>query len=297
MAPVAQHGEARRRRIGPPRLFVLSLAALALHGCGGLFYHPSRVVYTEPARLHATWQDLSFPRPGGGKLAAALIGGERTDSSRGLWIQFHGNAQNMTAHWLSLHWATQRGWSVLVWDYSGYGASDGAPSRRQIAKDADAFLEWVSDSILPRHRGPVVLVGQSLGSAILLRAFPGWKDRDKATLVLSEGGFPSYRSIAYDVVSRHWLTWIAYPFVPLLVSDAESPAPLVPRIAPTPFLIVSCAEDKAVPPSQQNKLHALAPDALYWKIDGCRHIGAMRSDSVRSRLEALVDSLDLANRP
>lgn len=296
MAPVAQHGEARRR-IGPRRLFVLVMAISILNGCGGLFYHPSRLVHTEPARLHATWQNLSFPRPGGGKLSAALIDGAHADSSRGLWIQFHGNAQNMTAHWLSLHWATQRGWTVLVWDYSGYGASDGAPSRKQIAKDAAAFLDWVSDSILPHHRGPVVLVGQSLGSAILLRAFPDWKDRDKATLVLSEGGFPSYRSISFNVASRHWLTWIAYPLVPLLVSDAESPAPLIPKVTPTPFLIVSCSDDKAVPPSQQTKLHALAPNALFWRIEGCRHIGAMRSDSVRSRLESLVDSLDLVNRP
>lgn len=291
MAPVVPLG------VGLRRLLVLPMAALTLEGCGGLFYQPSRLVHTEPARLHARWQNLSFPRPGGGHLSAALIDGTRTDSSRGLWIQFHGNAQNMTAHWLSLHWATQRGWTVLAWDYSGYGASDGQPSRKQIAKDAEAFLEWVSDSILPRHRGPVVLVGQSLGSAILLRAFPRWKDRDKATLVLSESGFPSYRSIAFDVASRHWLTWIAYPFVPLLISDAESPAPLIPGIAPTPFLIVSCSDDKVVPPSQQEKILALAPGSMFWRVTGCRHIGAMRSDSVRSRLESLVDSLDLVDRP
>jgi len=186
---------------------------------------------------------------------------------------------------------------VLAWDYSGYGASDGQPERKQIAMDADAFLAWVSDSILPHHRGPIVLVGQSLGSAILLRAFPNWKDRDKATLVLSEGGFPSYRSIAYNVVSRHWLTWIAYPLVPLLVSNDESPAPSLPRIAPTPLLIVSCSEDQVVPSSQQTKLHALATSAMFWRVEGCRHIGAFRSDSLRNRLEGLVDSLDLAHQP
>lgn len=294
MAPLAPTRKAPKA-IGSLRLILPFSTALAVMGCGGLFYQPSPEVFTDPARLHAAWRNLSFPRPGGGILAAALVDGDKSDRSRGLMIQFHGNAQNMTAHWLSLHWATQRGWSVLAWDYSGYGASDGSPSRAQIARDADAFLAWVSDSILPGRNGPVVLVGQSLGSAILLRAFPSWKDRDKATLVLSEGGFPSYRSITYDVVSRHWLTWIAYPFVPLLIRDDESPAPVLGRIAPTPFLIVSCGDDKVVPRSQQDKLHALAPGSLYWKVDGCRHIGAFRSDSLRDRLEALVDSLDLAN--
>jgi pimeloyl-ACP methyl ester carboxylesterase len=284
-------------RIGTRRLDALLVTFFVLTGCGGLFYQPSPQVFSDPARLHARWRNLSFPRPGGGSLAAALIDGDRTDSSRGLLIQFHGNAQNMTAHWLSLHWATQRGWTILAWDYSGYGGSDGQPSRQQIANDAHAFLEWVSDSILPGRRGPVVLVGQSLGSAILLQAFPTWRDRDKATLVLSEGGFPSYRSIAFDVVSRHWLTWIAYPLVPLLISNDKSPAPLIPKIAPTPFLIVSCSEDKVVPPSQQTKIQALAPSAMLWRVDGCRHIGAFRSDSLRTRLEHLVDSLTLRTNP
>lgn len=279
------------------RWIALSILVVVLNGCGGLFYQPSRQVFTDPARLHARWQNLSIPRPGGGSLSAALIEAADSSSRRGLMIQFHGNAQNMTAHWLSLHWATQRGWKVLVWDYSGYGASSGHPSRRQIAKDADAFLAWVSDSILPTQTGPVVLVGQSLGSAILMRSFPAWKDRDKVRLMVSEGGFPSYRAIARDIVSRHWLTWIAYPFVPLLISDELSPEPLIPKIAPTPLLIVSCGEDQVVPPPMQSQIHDLAPGSMFWRVEGCRHIGAMRADSIRTRLEMLVDSLDLSHKP
>ncbi len=269
----------------------LVLASTLMAGCGGLFYQPSTQIYTDPARVGLRQRDFSIPRPGGGKLAAAWI--ERPDSiaSRGLLIQFHGNAQNLTAHWTSFHWAVHRGWKLLSWDYSGYGASDGKPSRAQIAQDAHAFLGWVSDSILPRHRGPVVLVGQSLGSAILLRAFPEWKDRDKATLVVSESGFPTYRSIARDIVSRHWLTWIAYPFVPLLVSDAESPAPWIPRIAPTPFLVLSCKDDRVVPAHLQERIHAMAPGSFLWTAENCRHIGTLRADSLRIRFEALVDSL------
>ena len=274
--------------------FWLALAALLLSGCGGLFYQPNSYRYTYPDKRGVTWQDHRISRPGGGTLRAAWIEGSGSDTSKGLLIQFHGNAQNMTAHWLGLHWAIQRGWKVLAWDYSGYGASDGSPSRQQVARDADAFLDWVSDSILPHHHGPVVLVGQSLGSAILLRAFPSWKDRARVTLVVSEGGFPRYRGITKNVVSRHWPTWPLYPLVPLLIDESESPAPWIPKVAPTPFLILSCDQDQVVPPRFQTEIHGMAPGSWLWQVQGCRHLGAMRSDSIRNRFQALVDSLDLS---
>lgn len=264
---------------------------LGLSGCGNLFYQPSPLVYTEPARTGFRWQELSFARPGGGRLSAALIAGRGSDSGRGLVIQFHGNAQNMTAHWLSLQWTVLRGWDLLAWDYSGYGTSEGTPNRRQVARDADAFLSWVSDSVLPGREGPVVLVGQSLGAAILASAFPRWKDRDRALLVVAEGGFSSYRGIAADRVAQHWATWIAWPFVPLLIGEEDAPRKVLDRIAPTPFLVVSCREDAVVPARFQKTMHERAPGSLYWEASGCRHIGAFRSDSMRTRFQLLVDSL------
>ncbi|MBK8802221.1 MAG: alpha/beta hydrolase [Fibrobacteres bacterium] len=271
-------------------------AAVVLSGCGALFYQPTSNRYTIPERFDVNWQDHSIPRPGGGILQAALIRKKDAEASRGLIIQFHGNAQNLTAHWLSMRWAVQRNWSLLAWDYSGYGASDGTPDPDQIATDADAFLAWVSDSVLPSQTGPVVVVGQSLGSAILLRAFPRWKDRDKVVLVVSEGGFARYRDMGFDVATRHWLLYPLYPLVPLLISNAQSPDKTIPSIAPTPLLIVSCTEDKAVPTRHQHWIHELAKGSLFWKVDGCPHINAFRADSIRTRFANLVDSLALGHR-
>lgn len=268
------------------------LLLLGLSGCGGLFYQPSDRVYTDPASRGFAWVPRSFPRPGGGTLTAAIVPGRGTDSGRGLVVHFHGNAQNMTAHWLGGQWFVLRGWDLLVWDWSGYGASDGEPSMSQTALDADAFLRFVSDSILPVRSGPLVLFGQSLGGAILSSAFLRWKDRDKATLLLVEGSFASYRGIARDRVAQHWATWIAWPLVPLLVSDRDAPGKKLGRIAPTPFVVASCREDQVVPHRFQRRMHELAPGSQLWTVEGCGHLGAFRSDSMRTRLTRLLDSLD-----
>lgn len=273
-------------------LRLLALVALGLSGCGGLFYQPSDKVYTDPAARGFQWRPLAFPRPGGGELTAALVPGRGSDSGRGLVVHFHGNAQNMTAHWLAGQWFVLRGWDLLVWDWSGYGASDGEPSRAQTARDADAFLRFVSDSILPGRRGPLVLFGQSLGGAILSSAFVRWKDRDRTTLLLVEGSFASYRGIARDRVAQHWATWIAWPLVPLLVSDEDAPRKSLDRVSPTPFVVASCHQDGVVPHAFQREMHELAPGSRLWTVEGCGHLGAFRSDSTRTRLVRFLDSLD-----
>lgn len=278
-------------------LFVAVLLASTLSGCTRFFYYPSDAFFIPAERLGMQWRPYSFPRPGGGELTAAVIPGQGPDSGKGLAILFHGNAQNMTAHWTNLAWMVRHGWDLLVWDYSGYGASDGKASQKQVAQDSRAFLDWAADSILPRTHGRVVMVGQSLGGAILLRAFPEWKARTRVDLVLVEGSFDSYRAMARDVVSRNWFTWPLTPFVPLLVSDAESPAPWIPKVAPTPLLIVSCSEDKSVPPPLQLRINALAHDPHWlWNVSGCRHISAFRQDSMRLRLLSLLDSLPLGRQ-
>ena len=272
-----------------------ALLICLLSGCTGFFYYPSDAFYVPAERLGMRWHPYTLPRPGGGDLTAAIVPGQGPDSGKGLVVLFHGNAQNMTAHWTNLAWMVRRGWDILAWDYSGYGASDGKASQKQITLDTRAFLDWTADSILPRYHGRVVLVGQSLGGTILLRGFPEWKARSRVDLVLIEGSFDSYRAMARDVVSRNWFTWPLVPFATLLVSDAESPAPWIAKVSPTPLLVVSCGEDKSVPSRFQRRIDALAHDPHWlWDIQGCRHISAFRQDSVRSRLFSLLDSLPLA---
>lgn len=264
---------------------------LALGGCSQVFYFGTDKTYTQPERLGCAWKAHSVDRPGGGRLSAAILPGKGPDSGRGLVVQFHGNAQNITAHWWGSRWLVKRGWDLLVWDYSGYGLSDGVPTQEQVAGDADAILSWVSDSVLPRYPGTVVLMGQSLGAAVLTSAFPRWRDRDRVALVVAESGFHSYRSIARDRVGLNWYTWPAWPLVPLLITDRDAPAKSLGRIAPTPYLVVACLDDKVVPASFQRTMHRKSPGSMLWEVSGCVHGGAFKGDTVRNRFDLLVDSL------
>lgn len=62
-----------------------------------------------------------------------MIGGGflRLDSTaRGTVLHFHGNAANISNHVLQVEWLPDRGFNLLVFDYRGYGISQGSPTPR-----------------------------------------------------------------------------------------------------------------------------------------------------------------------
>ena len=80
----------------------------------------------------------------------------------------HGNAGNL-AHRADLVRYVQRelGVSVLIFDYRGYGRSEGRPSEPGILADARAARQWLAAraEISP---GEIVLLGESIGGAVMV---------------------------------------------------------------------------------------------------------------------------------
>ena len=96
---------------------ILLLAAF-LGGCAqGIFYQPDRVVYETPAAAGLKFEEVRFASDDGTRLSGWMIpsaDAAAPRSAKGTVIHFHGNAQNMTAHWRFAGWLAQRGFNVFV---------------------------------------------------------------------------------------------------------------------------------------------------------------------------------------
>ena len=106
--------------------------------------------------LHAWWFEADPPAGGGART--------ETRDGAAVLLFAHGNAGNLTHRAGHARAFAQEGISVLIFDYRGYGRSEGSADEAGIYRDIDAafaFLtgEWgiASDRI--------VLFGRSLGSA------------------------------------------------------------------------------------------------------------------------------------
>lgn len=275
------------------RLARVALGALALGaaGCNSLFYYPTRRVYVDPSRLGIEHVDHHFPMDGGLKLHGRVFRHAAGQPYQGLFVLFHGNAENLTSHFMQFAWVLERGYDLFVFDYAGYGASEGKATRASTLASGRAALDFLS-GILPSRDSRLVLVGASLGGAILLHCLPEWKDRDRVTLAVVESGFDSYRKVARRALSRHILTWPLQPLAYLVISEEGSPGSRIAALAPTPLLLATCKEDPVVDARFSGEIFARAKEPKWlWEFPPCRHIRIFRDKPRQEMLLGLVDSL------
>jgi fermentation-respiration switch protein FrsA (DUF1100 family) len=118
----------------------------------------------------------------------------------------HGNAQNISTHIGAVAWLPAEGFDVLLFDYRGYGSSEGTPSLGGLQHDFEAALALLLDS--PElDAGPVVVFGQSLGAAVAITGLAASPERDRVAGLVIEGGCTSYRDVAREKLAGLWLTW------------------------------------------------------------------------------------------
>jgi len=106
-----------------------------------------------------------------------------------------GNAETIAGNrWLLQLFRDKLGCSILIFDYRGYGQSEGTPSERGILADARAARHWLADRAGVAE-ADIVLVGHSLGGGVMVDLAA----RDGARALVLENTFSSLP----DVASRH----------------------------------------------------------------------------------------------
>jgi uncharacterized protein len=157
------------------------------------------------------------------------------------------------------------GWNVLLFDARNHGDSDPDTfsSMPRFAEDTEAAVEWLRARPGMRD-APVALLGHSVGAAAALLA-ASRRDDIRAVVSLSAFAHP-------DGMMRRWLAGRRLPFFPLgwyvlryvervigTRFDAIAPVNTLPRVR-CPVLLVHGQDDRVIPPSDAEWLHASRGD-------------------------------------
>ena len=114
----------------------------------------------------------------------------------------HGNAGNLS-FWAGRMRELQKdfGVTVLIFDYRGYGQSQGRPTVAGVLQDARAAAKALSKKA-GVSESDLVVMGQSLGGAVAVQLAAEIKPRG----LILESTFSSFR----DVADHHakWLSWM-----------------------------------------------------------------------------------------
>ncbi len=183
---------------------VLGGLALALGGCTGVIFQPMHQLVLTPDQIGLDYEEVEFEAADGVPLHGWFLPAQAP--RRGSILFLHGNAQNISTHIASVAWLPAQGFDVLLFDYRGYGESEGSPSLAGLHLDFEAALQ----ALLARpeiERDRVIVFGQSLGGSLAITALAASPLRHQVRALIVEGAFTSYRALAREKLADFWLTW------------------------------------------------------------------------------------------
>ena len=173
-----------------------------------------------------------------------------------LWC--HGNAGNVIHRLENLKLLYRLGLSVFLFDYRGYGRSQGRPSEEGLYQDALGAHDYLMRIRMIRPER-IIIFGRSLGAAV---AGELAAQKPAAGLIL-ESAFPSIEAVAkfhYGGLPVHWLLGADFRLIDRL-----------PHLSP-PKLIIHGDKDEIIPLELGRQVfEAATPPKFFYVISGADH--------------------------
>jgi len=193
----------------------------------GMVYHPTRHVFATPPM---SYEDVKLTAADGPELAAWFVPAEQAKATV---LYCHGNGGNRAHRVDTIAQYHALGLSTLMFDYRGYGGSEGTPSEEGTYLDAEAAWRHLTEDRKLRP-GAIIVVGRSLGSAIATRLAA---EHSPGALSV-EAGFTS----AVDLGKR------MFPYLPVsrLVRYRYPTLEHIKRVR-CPVLVVHSPDDGVIP--------------------------------------------------
>lgn len=230
---------------------LLSISVLSYLGFGAylyLFQHrfvyfPDKTIQHTPKVVGLTFENVFFTAEDDVKLHGWYIPRE---NAQGTILFCHGNAGNIGDRMGTLAKCHEFGFNVFIFDYRGFGRSEGRLSEKGTYRDAEAAWNY-----LIKTRGEsaekIILYGRSLGGAVA-----SWLAKTvNPKLFIIEGSFTSVEAVGAD----------AYPFLPIrFLSRFHYPTEKNIQKIQCPILVLHSSDDETIPIKHGKALFDAAPE-------------------------------------
>ncbi len=223
---------------------------LFFQACSSFLYYPKTEIIYPPEQFGIRYENIKFQAHDGANLHAWFFPSE-VKPTLGTVVQFHGNAENISSHYLSVVWLIQHGYQVFSFDYRCYGQSscpEGRPNTERTHYDALAALTKAHQLHRESGASKWILYGQSLGGTIALRAIPDWvAEHPEAAphLVIADSTFSSYKELYRQKLASTWLTWLFQPLAYVVISNEYAPRRYLSQFT-WPLLVIHDKKDPVV---------------------------------------------------
>jgi len=228
-------------------IVVGSLYVIILTGAyvfqGNLLFIPGKEMIATPESVGLDYRDHYFETADGVKLHGWFIPGG--DSNKFVQLS-HGNAGNISGRVGLASVLNEAGFNVFMYDYRGYGKSEGHPSEQGLYKDAEGAMNFLKTHYDVKNEN-IIQFGRSLGGAVA--SYVAAKHKTGGLVI--DSSFTNMRSIIGEV----------YPFIPASLSKFKFPTTdYLSDIKGVPVLILHSRDDDLIGFHHGKELYATASE-------------------------------------
>lgn len=244
-----------------------------------MLYFPQKEIVQTPESINLAYEKIEFLTKDGVTISGWYVAAV---NEKAVVLFCHGNAGNISHRLDSIRIFNELNFSVLIFDYRGYGNSEGKPSEVGTYMDAVAAWDYL---VHIKRKSPerIVLFGRSLGSAIAAEIAKG---KNPVALII-ESSFTSVPDLGQKL----------YPWLPVrLISKFEYATIKKMGAITCPKLIIHSPEDEIVPFNLGKDLYnkAFQPKE-FLEIRGSHNegfliSGSLYTEGLRRFLDKYLDS-------
>jgi len=229
-----------------------------------LVYVPRRQWRATPADARLAYEDVWPVTSDGVKLHAWYV---PADGAAGTVLFCHGNGGNVSDRLDTILVHHQLGMNVLVFDYRGYGKSEGKPTEEGTYRDAEAAWKYLVET-RGTAPGRIIIHGRSLGGAVAAHLA---RDCTPAALVV-ESSFYDITELGVEVfwwLPVRWLSRVEYKTAEYVGSVR------------CPVMVIHSRTDGLIAFHHGEKIFAAAQEPKrFLEIHGKHNIGFVDSDDI-----------------
>ncbi len=255
--------------------------------CSKFFFYPDKAYYYNPMMGFLDKKDVFFESMDGTPLHGWYVFSE-TNSPKAVVVFFHGNAENISTYINSIYWLVKEGYDVFMFDYRGYGISQGEPSLDGIHKDGIAAIKKAYE--IGRVKN-LIIFGQSLGAAVSVYCTANTEYKDSIKALILDSAFADYKLIVRDSLRD---IFFLYPFsfiVPLFIDNSYSPLVWINKVEPVPVIFVHGKSDSIVPYEHTLMLAEKVTWEKYVYITEAEHIASLYSEELAREVSHILGKI------
>jgi fermentation-respiration switch protein FrsA (DUF1100 family) len=275
-----------RQRNRKRRLVILLLAGLLLFIMLRWFehsqvYHPNRTLDAAGSELNRPFEDVFFEAADRIKVNGWFFPAD-TNSPRASLVVLvcHGNAGNIS-HRLDLCRALlATGVNVFLFDYRGYGRSEGRPSEKGTYRDAEAAYQWLQGKGFAGTN--IVAYGESLGGGVAAELAL----RQPVGGLILRSTFTSIPDLGAEL----------FPWLPVrwLASIRYDTCRKLPRLK-NPVLVMHSRADELVGFRHGERNFAAANEPkLFWELSGMHNDSVADQEHFIAGMQKFLDVVETA---